>query len=220
MRVRDTRGCGWDRAGARRGRAGLWLCTQLRGALGRSCALVPLRGTARFRGCGAVAAFSGLCLSDESPVRVCSACRRQPELIIVVVTVSPLILRIPLPPARRGLQINKSSLGAGASKLTYAPADGSSGTFARSWGRPWSPRRVPDPEAPTPGCQTTLPCSGSGLSLRWLLWPGTGSVCGTAQPCVPGKCRETLWGAEMGSPNKAAGMPGGSWGPGPARVLQ
>lgn len=73
-------------------------------------------------------AQGGVCLlvcaraGVDSPMRVCTACPRQPELIIVVVTVSPLIPQIPLPPARRGLQINKSSLGAGASKHTYVPA--------------------------------------------------------------------------------------------------
>lgn len=47
----------------------------------------------------------------------------------MVVTVRPLIPRIPLPPARRGLQINKSSLGAGASKHTYVPGGGQHGDF-------------------------------------------------------------------------------------------
>lgn len=167
-------------------------------------------GRSPFRLCGATGAW-GPCLSGKSPVRVSTACPRQPELIIVVVTVSPLIPRIPLPPARRGLQVNKSSLGAGVSKLTYAPAHGSTGTFARYWGRPWSPQRDPDPEAPTPGCQTTLPSCGScGAEgrVRAVPWDGSSGrgqapVCGTAQPRVAGKCRETLWGPGLGSPNKA-----------------
>lgn len=85
-----------------------------------------------------------------SPVGACvrAACPGQPELIIVVVTMSPLIPRIPLPPARRGLQINKSSLGAGASEHTYVPAGGQHGDFrpavgtAREQG-PCQPHTIP-----------------------------------------------------------------------------
>lgn len=147
---------------------------------------------------------AGPCLSGQSPVPVCAACRRQPELIIVVVTVSPLIPRIPLPPARRGLQINKSSLGAGASKLTYAPADGGTGTFARSWGRPWSPRRAPDPEEPGPDHPPSSGSCGAGGRLGAVPWdgssgPGQAPLCGTAQPCQAGKCRGTL-GTRTGVP--------------------
>lgn len=177
--------------GVHAGMGGVCLCPDPEHGL---CSMAP-----RLSACAELSVRSqgrgGPCLSAKSPVRVCTACPRQPELIIVVVTVSPLIPRIPLPPARRGLQINKSSLGAGASKYTYAPADGSTGTFARSWGRPGSPHRAPDLEAPTPGCQTTFPSSGSCGAEGWVRtvpWDGSSgrgraAVCGTAHPGAVGK---------------------------------
>lgn len=154
----------------------------------------------------------------KSPVRVCTACPGQPELIIVVVTVSPLIPRIPLPPARRGLQINKSSLGAGASKLTYAPADGSTGTFPAPGGGRGAPAS-PQPEAATLGCQSTLPSSGSELCPGMARLAGDRlQSAGQLSPVGLGNARRHFGDQDWDPQMKYPGMPGGSWGPGPARV--
>lgn len=101
------------------------------------------------RGVGTcLCACACLCRGGQPRVRVCTACPRQPELIIVVVTVSPLIPRIPLPPAHRGLQINKSSLGAGASKHTYVPAGRQHGDFRPPMGTAGERAQHRAPESP------------------------------------------------------------------------
>lgn len=113
-----------------------------------TCACVPVCAEVLVcvQGCVSTCLCACVCAGVDSPVHVCTACPRQPELIIVVVTVSPLIPRIPLPPARRGLQINKSSLGAGASKHTYVPAGRQHGDFRLPMGAAgeWAQHRAPE----------------------------------------------------------------------------
>lgn len=154
------------------------------------------------------------CVSVCSPVGACvhAACPRQPELIIVVVTMSPLIPRIPLPPARRGLQINKSSLGAGASKHTYVPAGGQHGDFRPAVGTageqgPRRPRTVPG----HPGGPGSLPPAPLLRLLRgaelWRVmpaWPGDRSQpWGQISPIgLDDKAGRHFGEWDLGSPNK------------------
>jgi len=119
-------------------------------ACARTCVLVLCSTGVWVPACAEVLVCAvGACLCGvHSPVRVRTACPRQPELIIVVVTASPLIPRIPLPPARRGLQINKSSLGAGASQHTYVPARRQHGDFRPPVGAAGEQAQHRAPEGP------------------------------------------------------------------------